>query len=571
MKRIIAAIMLGAALFAGAGARAQDFDKAKAEAGTLPGDRGYFYDLLFEKVARGMLGIFGAPAQLKYDRSRIAERQAEAIAAAQSKGALSDEAFTAVALEREIRRDAWKLVRKHTKGKDPDVFTKDLDALAGPDPALWLFDGDYNKLIKKEKDALEVRKEDLRKKIAEVRGAGGSGEIPLDMKANMEQVQKEHDEFVRREAQFRATAEIAAEQAEDLFEGREKAAVVLIRPEPASPKSAELWNRLLAALDSEKKKPFTVQRLVELLKTGAATSTDEINKLAKDVQGSIRADRIEAQKLAAAEEAKKALAAEQKPPEAPKKPAAKPRPAPAPAPKKQLEKIPSETVATEPLTLTYYQYLDGQVGTYFSVQYSGAGGLPPYHFQLESGVGFPPLGLILDVNGKLSGTPKIDGNSTFSVCVVDTAGESVCAGTLMRVAPAYVAPPPPPPAPGPGPAPAPEQGVPVTLALTSRTCSIRETYPDGSTSEWVNVAGTASGPVGTRVRADTSSGVTVSCGAWQADTSWSCTRGQGAPENVQWSFRLTSYTEGSVAYIYASAPVEGAQKSVQFIRHCNEF
>lgn len=62
-----------------------------------------------------------------------------------------------------------------------------------------------------------------------------------------------------------------------------------------------------------------------------------------------------------------------------------------------------------------------------------SGGQSPYHFQLGSGVGFPPQGLSLRLNGILRGTPSIEGTSTFAVCAVDLAGASVCPVVQMVV------------------------------------------------------------------------------------------------------------------------------------------
>jgi hypothetical protein len=64
---------------------------------------------------------------------------------------------------------------------------------------------------------------------------------------------------------------------------------------------------------------------------------------------------------------------------------------------------------------------------------SPTGGQPTYHFQLGSGVGFPPIGLTLNLNGILSGTPTNSGTSTFSVCAVDLAGKSACSTVSMTV------------------------------------------------------------------------------------------------------------------------------------------
>jgi hypothetical protein len=50
----------------------------------------------------------------------------------------------------------------------------------------------------------------------------------------------------------------------------------------------------------------------------------------------------------------------------------------------------------------------------------------PYTFYLGSGVGFPPMGLILGIDGVLRGTPTTAGNSEFQVCVKDVGGRSAC-------------------------------------------------------------------------------------------------------------------------------------------------
>ena len=48
-----------------------------------------------------------------------------------------------------------------------------------------------------------------------------------------------------------------------------------------------------------------------------------------------------------------------------------------------------------------------------------------YTFYLGSGVGFPPMGLILGIDGILRGTPTGKG-SKFQVCVKDAGGRSFC-------------------------------------------------------------------------------------------------------------------------------------------------
>lgn len=59
-----------------------------------------------------------------------------------------------------------------------------------------------------------------------------------------------------------------------------------------------------------------------------------------------------------------------------------------------------------------------------------------YTFYLGSGVGFPPMGLILGVDGVLSGTPAAEGERAFQVCVKDVGGTSFCRTYSLNVLPA---------------------------------------------------------------------------------------------------------------------------------------
>ena len=86
------------------------------------------------------------------------------------------------------------------------------------------------------------------------------------------------------------------------------------------------------------------------------------------------------------------------------------------------------------------------------------GGNPPYHFQLATFSGFPPIGIILAPNGVLSGIPKTAGLSPpFTVCAVDLSGNvsvnnarrQTCSSVQLNVAPAATIPTPTPtPTPG---------------------------------------------------------------------------------------------------------------------------
>jgi len=61
------------------------------------------------------------------------------------------------------------------------------------------------------------------------------------------------------------------------------------------------------------------------------------------------------------------------------------------------------------------------------------GGNPPYHFTLEPGVGFPPIGMKLELDGLLTGTPSSAGTSEFTVCAVDLSASQECKKTSITV------------------------------------------------------------------------------------------------------------------------------------------
>lgn len=66
-------------------------------------------------------------------------------------------------------------------------------------------------------------------------------------------------------------------------------------------------------------------------------------------------------------------------------------------------------------------------------QYTPSGGNPPYHFQLESGSGFVPMGMTLHPNGLLEGAPATAGIYDFTVCAVDQSGTQECGKTSLKV------------------------------------------------------------------------------------------------------------------------------------------
>jgi hypothetical protein len=64
-----------------------------------------------------------------------------------------------------------------------------------------------------------------------------------------------------------------------------------------------------------------------------------------------------------------------------------------------------------------------------------SGGQPPYHFQLATLGGFPPMGISLSLNGLLTGAAKTAGTTNFQVCAVDLSGASVCQPVSLTVDP----------------------------------------------------------------------------------------------------------------------------------------
>lgn len=65
---------------------------------------------------------------------------------------------------------------------------------------------------------------------------------------------------------------------------------------------------------------------------------------------------------------------------------------------------------------------------------SATGGTPPYYYKSDSFAnGSPPLGMIVNLKGALTGKPARAGTYTVGVCVVDLVGASDCAATKVTV------------------------------------------------------------------------------------------------------------------------------------------
>ncbi len=76
-----------------------------------------------------------------------------------------------------------------------------------------------------------------------------------------------------------------------------------------------------------------------------------------------------------------------------------------------------------------------KLGKYCSTQVASAsGGTPPYSFTSDTfASGAPPMGMTVNLNGYLTGTPRLSGTYTFGVCVKDLVGSSDCGQTTVYV------------------------------------------------------------------------------------------------------------------------------------------
>jgi hypothetical protein len=61
------------------------------------------------------------------------------------------------------------------------------------------------------------------------------------------------------------------------------------------------------------------------------------------------------------------------------------------------------------------------------------GGQPPYHFELGTGGGFPPIGIGLTLNGLLGGSASVPGEYEFELCAIDLAANQGCTDVTVTV------------------------------------------------------------------------------------------------------------------------------------------
>jgi len=92
------------------------------------------------------------------------------------------------------------------------------------------------------------------------------------------------------------------------------------------------------------------------------------------------------------------------------------------------------TILQAPPSITTVGPVALMVGTPASVNLVGSvsGGVPPYYY--TKGSGSTPMGMSVDLNGNLVGTPVTAGVYTFEVCVVDLVGSTSCQSVTVQTA-----------------------------------------------------------------------------------------------------------------------------------------
>ncbi len=166
------------------------------------------------------------------------------------------------------------------------------------------------------------------------------------------------------------------------------------------------------------------------------------------------------------------------------------------------------------------------------------GGEPPYTFQLDTMGGFPPHSIILNLNGMLTGTPSVAGETEFTVCAVDQTKEKVCREKSLLVLPSATSPTtepsttPPPTTPPPTTPPPPAEEVSATI--DSAIC----------VDLIATLSGTASGPVGSVLYVS----LDPVCESWSGDIGTSCKRMEGDPAETQWTASGYMWPPGDIDY-----------------------
>lgn len=511
MNRILAIAVLLTMLVGGNVAAAET--KGDVRAGITPASRWYFLDIFAEDVWQAIIG-FDKRAKGYYLLDRMREREAEMALMADQKGLRSSEVRKAAGLYLDLQHD----LTGHLKKLHDERLAREA--------AADLF-RQFEQGIAEEKDRLDARKKVIRDQIVEARNAGDDAKTAA-LLAELSAVKKEYEDFMFQHEEWRSAAEMSAERIEDLFTGKDKAELVLQRAE-----AAKKYYQQAGDTDGIEHLDTLIAQARQAMAEDAA---EKINETIRNVQ-----KQMHAEKIAAKKRADTVLAAAELPEERSEKPLKEPepaqtaqRPAPPPLGDTDMAKV------AGPVVLKGVAELNATVGDYFEYSFcrpasarksdlctaaatDPSGGQPPYHFQLGSGVGFPPPGLKLNLNGVLAGTPSAAGNATFSVCAVDLAGKSACKTVTVKVTKKA-------------------EAVPVGGSITSVECSRK----DLGAGDWgwdITIRGTASGPVGADMT--TVSGwlnPATGCTAWGMN----CGRDEGEPAETTWSYSFGTGPEGTL-------------------------
>ena len=169
--------------------------------------------------------------------------------------------------------------------------------------------------------------------------------------------------------------------------------------------------------------------------------------------------------------------------------------------------------------MTVNPMLQATVGVAYTNTTVGSisGGSPPYHYQSDTFAnGAPPFGMIVDLNGNLTGTPTDAGQYTFGVCAVDSSGRvsAPCPMTTITVVSVD------------------QSAGQMLLSLQSVSCVPAD--PSQGTDTFSYTV-SVSGPVGAWVEDGSGASPPISetsCGAWTAGSGnsvGSCSRGPSDP------------------------------------------
>lgn len=107
------------------------------------------------------------------------------------------------------------------------------------------------------------------------------------------------------------------------------------------------------------------------------------------------------------------------------------------APKNETVDNRTPVVKVDKITVNTPTLPDATMDKPYSFDFAAAmdpqGGGSPYHYELGSMKGFPPMGLILSPSGILRGTPSVKESVKFDVCAVGIGGDFACATVTLNV------------------------------------------------------------------------------------------------------------------------------------------